>query len=97
MFCLLLRLKRIVVFDIRTFGRFLNEYPNILLTPYCLKMMDKVTYIKSALITFTALFHCMELNLKYAKQKLKKHSKMGTEIKSVTFVFTKTHKIVANE
>ena len=31
-----------VIFDIRIFGRFLYEYLNILLRPYCLKMMDKV-------------------------------------------------------
>ena len=74
-----LRLKRIVIFDIWIFGRFLNEYPNILLRPYCLKMMDKVTYIKSVLITsVTALFHCIELNLKYAQQKLKINNKMGS-------------------
>ena len=77
---LVLRLKRIVIFDIQRFGRFLNEYPNILLRSYCLKMMDKVTFIKSVWITFTALFHCTELNM---------HNKMGTTIKSVTFVFTK--------
>ena len=84
-----IRLKRIVIFDIRIFGRFLNGYPNILVRPYCLKMTDEVTYIKWVWITFTAFFHCTELNLKRAQQKLKIHNKMGTAIKSVTFVFTK--------
>ena len=45
MYIYTLRLKRIVIFDVRIFGRFVNEYPNILLRPYCFKMMGKVTYI----------------------------------------------------
>ena len=82
-------------FDIRIFVRFLNEYPNILLRPYCLKMVDKVTYIKSVWITFTALFHCKQLNLKYAQQKLKIHGNFNKVCDNC--IHQKMHKIVANE
>ena len=87
--CNILRLKRIVIFDIPIFGRFLNEYPNIFVTPYCLKMTDKVIYTMWVWIIFTALLHCTKLKLKNAQQTLKLCNKMGTAIKSVTFLFTR--------
>jgi len=58
---LMLRLKRIVIFGIQIFGRFLNEYPNILLRPYCFYMKDKVTCLNH--------FHC-SISLYRAKPKI---------------------------
>ena len=99
MYACKLRLKRIVTFDIQIFGRFLNEYPNILLRPSCLKMMDKVTYHISL-----NLFHYF-ISLYGAKTrkyttKIQNTQQNGhcNKVYDINFVFTKNApNCIANE
>ena len=78
-----------MIFDIRIFSRFLNEYPNILLRPYCLKMTDKSDTNHVSLNLFHTLLHFTELKLKNTQQKLKNTQQMSVAMKSVAFVIPK--------